>query len=122
MESDYSHDPIGNTPPDKSRVTLATPDAQDINTISPPFWNTHGRSVSNVSYQSIQHLRPTPIRLEDHSEEDDEQGKACWAKYVCVDDHTVISGTTGIGAYVVWNVTVETIKGGPFTINKRYRF
>ena len=52
---------------------------------APPFWHRHGRTISNVSYQSISHLRPSPIGLEDHSEADDEQGRACWAKRVTVE-------------------------------------
>ncbi len=37
-------------------------------------------------------------------------GSACWAKHVYIEDHTVINGSrTGIGAFVVWNVTVETL-------------
>jgi len=85
----------------------------------PPFWNKHGRSASSVSYQSISHLRPPNITLEDHSDEDDESGRACWAKHAVVDSWVVVSGATGIGAYVVWNCTVETINGAPFTIRKR---
>lgn len=83
----------------------------------PPFWNSHGRSVSEAS--SIQ-VKPSPISLEDHTEEDDDQAKACWAKHVSIDDYVVISGSTGIGAYVVWSCTVETLKGAPFTIRKRF--
>jgi len=86
----------------------------------PPFWTRHGRSESSVSYQSISHLRPPPISLEDHSEDDSDQGRGCWAKHATVDDYVVVSGATGIGAYVVWNCTIETIKGAPFTIRKRY--
>jgi len=38
---------------------------------------------------------------------------ACWAKHVYIEDHTVINGSrTGIGAFVVWNVTVETLYVG----------
>jgi len=87
---------------------------------SPPFWNKHGRSASSVSYQSISHLRPPAISLEDHSDADDDSGKACWAKHAVVDSWVVVSGATGIGAYVVWNCIVETINGAPFTIRKRY--
>lgn len=93
---------------------------REDSTPAPPFWNRHGRTDSTVSYTSIRHLRPTPIQLEDHSEEDHEQSRACWAKHVTIGDYVVVSGPTGIGAYVVWNCTVETLKGGPFTIRKRY--
>lgn len=100
-------------------VDVATPAHSEDAPISPPFWS-HGRTTSNVSYQSIRHLRPDPILLEDHSEEDHDSGKACWARHVNIDDYVVVSGPTGIGSYVVWNVTIETLKGGPLTIRKRY--
>jgi hypothetical protein len=86
---------------------------------SPPFWTQHDRSVSTVSYQSIVHTRPAPILLEDHSEEDHEQSRGCWAKSVTVDDYVIVSGPTGIGAYLVWNCTVSTLKGGDLSIRKR---
>ncbi|GAB7344588.1 hypothetical protein MBLNU457_3083t2 [Dothideomycetes sp. NU457] len=106
------------TSEDNDTVVASTDTAIEDN--PPPFWNKHGRSASSVSYQSISHLRPPNITLEDHSDEDDESGRACWAKHAAVDSWVVISGATGIGAYVVWNCTVETINGAPLTIRKRY--
>jgi len=61
-----------------------------------------------------------PIQLEDHSEDRNGPHNKCWARQVTIDDYTVISGATGIGAYVVWNCTVETIYGASFAIIKRY--
>lgn len=87
---------------------------------APPFWTRHGRSVSTVSYHSMKQHRPTPILLEDHSEEYHEQTQACWARTVSVDEYVVVSGATGIGAYVVWHCTVSTLKGGDLSIRKRY--
>lgn len=86
---------------------------------SPPFWSLHGRSVSNVSYQSINQTQTAPITLEDHSQEDAVQTQGCWARSVTIDDYIVVSGSTGIGAYVVWNCTVDTLKGGDMNIRKR---
>ena len=114
-DSTVGHEPLQQV--DSGLPKIATPEHDG--TVSPPFWNSHGRSISNVSYQSI-HLNIAPITLEDHSEEYDEQGKACWARNATVDDYVVVSGPTGIGAYIVWSCTVETLKGGPFTIRKRY--
>jgi hypothetical protein len=85
---------------------------------APAFWSTrHGRTAS---YHSIAHLGPRPIQLEDHSEEQHEQSQGCWARSVTVDDYTVVSGTSGIGAYVVWHLTVSTLKGGNMSVRKRY--
>lgn len=60
------------------------------------------------------------IDLVDQSDEDHEVGRACWASNVSVDDYVVVSGPTGIGAYVVWNFTIETFKGGTITLRKRF--
>ncbi|THW43827.1 PX-domain-containing protein [Aureobasidium pullulans] len=60
------------------------------------------------------------IDLVDQSDEDHEIGRACWASDVSVDDYVVVSGPTGIGAYVVWSCTIETFKGGSITLRKRY--
>lgn len=89
-------------------------------TDAPPFWTRHDRSISSVSYHSVLQSRPPPIQLEDHSEEQHELSQGCWAQSVTVDDYTIISGPSGIGAYVVWLCTVTTLKGGQMTINKRY--
>ncbi|QIW96401.1 hypothetical protein AMS68_001919 [Peltaster fructicola] len=90
------------------------------NPAAPPFWSRHGRSVSQVSYQSLVSSKPAAIRLEDHSEEDNVQTQGCWASSVTINDYVIISGTSGIGAYVVWNCTVDTLKGGAMAIRKRY--
>jgi len=89
-------------------------------TDAPPFWSRHSRSVSTVSYHSLRQHQPAPILLEDHSEEHHEQTQACWAKSVTVDEYVVVSGPSGIGAYVVWHCTVTTLKGGDMSIRKRY--
>jgi len=87
----------------------------------PPYWAArHGRSTSSASYQSLAEPRPAPIILEDHSDEQNEQSQGCWARCVTVGDYTIISGATGIGAYVVWHIRVHTLKGGCLTLRKRY--
>ena len=86
---------------------------------APPFWTRHDRTMSAVSYQSIVQTRPPPIQLEDHSEEHHELSQGCWARSVTVDDYVVVSGPSGVGAYIVWNCTVSTLKGGDMSIRKR---
>ncbi|KAK5008219.1 hypothetical protein LTR28_004272 [Elasticomyces elasticus] len=94
---------------------------QSLAADAPPFWQRHGRTDSTFSYTSIAHLRPRPIQLEDHSEEDHEQSRACWARHVTIDDYVVVSGNgTAIGSYVVFIVNIETLKGGSLMIRKRY--
>ncbi|RFU28353.1 hypothetical protein B7463_g7970, partial [Scytalidium lignicola] len=69
---------------------------------TPPYWEpSHQRTSSNISVESIM---PGVITLQDNTE-----------------DHIVINGSrTGIGAFVVWNIKVETLEGGSIDIRKRY--
>jgi hypothetical protein len=82
---------------------------------SPPYWvQSHQRTPSTISVESI----PVgAITLEDNTGGEDPKNKACWAKSVYIEDHVVINGNygrkTGIGAFVVWNITVETLRVSP---------
>ncbi|KAI5366255.1 Putative vacuolar protein sorting-associated protein [Septoria linicola] len=109
---------------DAAERELGTTDLQTRSgvTDAPPFWSTnrHRRTTSSASYQSLDQNRPAAIVLEDHSKDDDEQALSCWAQSVTIDDYSVVSGPSGIGAYVVWHCTVSTIKGGDMPLNKRY--
>lgn len=86
-------------------------------TISPPYWQ-HSRSASYASIDT----RAPPISLEDHDDGLSPSHSALWAKAVIIDDYTVVRGSLSpaIGAYVVYNVTVLTLDGGPMKIRKRY--
>lgn len=104
-----------------------TPDLSESETsptiTTPPYWSgetRHARSISNASYQSLGFSRPSAILLEDHSEETNVLSQSCWAKSATIDEYVLVSGPTGIGAYVVWHCTVATLKGGDMTIRKRY--
>ncbi|TKA72195.1 hypothetical protein B0A55_06971, partial [Friedmanniomyces simplex] len=90
----------------------------------PPFWTTrHDRSISTLSYHSLTPTtthRPTPILLEDRSEDSHAASQGCWAHSVRLDAYTLVSGPTGIGAYIVWHCTVRTLQGGDLELRKRY--
>lgn len=65
-------------------------------------------------------MGPGGITLQDNTDDDggnaDSKNKACWAKSVYIEDHVKINGSrTGIGAFVVWNITVE-IMGVSFSL------
>jgi hypothetical protein len=79
---------------------------------SPPYWvQSHQRSASAISIDSIPN---GAITLQDNTDGADAKNKACWAKSVYIEDHVVINGSrTGIGAFVVWNITVETLHVSP---------
>lgn len=87
---------------------------------SPPYWvQSHQRSVSNISVESI---AVGAITLQDNTDSPaDTKNKFCWAKSVYIEDHVMVNEhRTGIGAFVVWNVTVETLRGSSFRVRKRY--
>lgn len=80
---------------------------------SPVYWfQTHQRTVSNVSAESL--LPVGAITLQDNEEETAglgrDRNRACWAKSVEITDNVVVNGSaTNIGAFVVWNIRVETL-------------
>ncbi|RYO89778.1 hypothetical protein DL762_003055 [Monosporascus cannonballus] len=91
---------------------------------SPPYWMHHNgprhdRTASNASVESI----PTGgITLRDNETSSvDERGSACWARSVQVTDYVVVNGSaTSVGAFVVYNIRVETLNGSYMNIRKRY--
>ena len=105
--------------------TAASPVTQDS---TPPPPHAHAHVIppyfDGVRVRRTDSATPTPgqggIDLVDQSDEDHEIGRACWAKNVSIDDYVVVSGPTGIGAYVVWHCTIETFKGGDITLRKRF--
>lgn len=79
---------------------------------SPPYWlrsNPHQRTISSISTEST--LPAGAIRLRDNETSSQaDRNNACWAKSVEINDFTVVnSSATNIGAFVVWNVRVETL-------------
>jgi hypothetical protein len=76
---------------------------------SPPYWvQSHQRSFSNISVES---LAEDAITLQDNTGCEDSKNKACWAKRVYIEDYLIINGSrTNIGAFVTWNITVETLQ------------
>jgi len=86
---------------------------ESIAPLSPPYWQLRRRGDSTRSDVS-QKRRSGPIRLEDNTEEASEHSKACWARSARIDDYLIISGAApGLGSYVVWNCTVETLNVSP---------
>lgn len=80
------------------------------NSFVPPYWQQHQRTTSHLSSYSADNGHPPPIALEDHTEAGSDQLNVLWCKGVTIDDYVVVSGTAkGLGAYVVWNCTVETL-------------
>ena len=88
---------------------------------SPPYWvQSHQRSSSAISIESIPN---GAITLQDNTDGEDAKNNACWAKSVYIEDHVIVNGSrTGIGAFVVWNITVETLHVSLWFGTKRSAF
>ncbi|KAH8689086.1 Phox homologous domain-containing protein [Talaromyces proteolyticus] len=93
-----------------------------ISGVVPPYWR-HQRNFSRASLASADTARSSKpaITLEDHTDDPDSATtRGLWAKSVRIDEHVVVSGRTGVGAYVVWMCNVQTLDGGPMMIRLRY--
>lgn len=102
---------LGPAPPYDEATTLPSN--------SPPYWiQSHVRTVSHASLDSV---LPGGITLHDNTTGHSDKNAACWAKGVTIKDHAVVNGSrTGIGAFVVWNIQIETLNGGIISLRKRY--
>lgn len=62
------------------------------------------------------------IRLFDRDTNDDDRNSACWAKSVEITDYIIVNGSnTNIGAFVVWNVRVETLTVSKYSVSLHER-
>ncbi|KAK9852652.1 hypothetical protein MYU51_007761 [Penicillium brevicompactum] len=90
--------------------------SRPISGVVPPYWRRHDRNISQASQSSLR-----GITLEDHTADpDSETTRGLWARSVAIDDHVVVRGMTGVGSYVVWNCTIQTLDGGPIVLRMRY--
>ncbi|KAG6004621.1 hypothetical protein E4U21_000897 [Claviceps maximensis] len=87
---------------------------------SPPYWITTYNQRRNRSVDSVLPAGAITLRDNETSEHSD-RNNACWAKSVDIVDCTVVNGgATTVGAFVVWNVRVETLNRSYMNIRKRY--
>ncbi|KAL3465321.1 Phox homologous domain-containing protein [Aspergillus heterothallicus] len=113
-----STDPSTSSSPACSQSPSHSPKPRPVSGIVPPYWS-HQRNASRTSQVSID--GGPAITLEDHTEDpNSETSRGLWAKSVTIDDHVVVQGKTGIGAYVVWNCRIRTLEGGIITVRMRY--
>ncbi|KAK0747777.1 Phox homologous domain-containing protein [Apiosordaria backusii] len=113
---------------------------------SPPYWHSTNhppnrttssssnlRPLSTASLESV--LPPGAITLQDNESETpshyhhhqispttpQDRNKSCWARSVTITDYiTINTSHTNLGAFTVWNVSVETLEGPRINIRKRY--
>ncbi|KAL4802952.1 Phox homologous domain-containing protein [Aspergillus unguis] len=114
VEGSSSSSPTSSQTPQASAPVKERP----VSGIVPPYWSHH-RNASRTSQISVD--RGQAITLEDHTEDpNSETSRGLWAKSVTIDDHVVVQGKTGIGAYVVWNCKIRTLEGGMILVRMRY--
>ena len=96
-----------NGPPQSSASSTSTT-SRPLSVVVPPYWRRHERNASHVSQSSLSGA--ARITLEDHTADpNSETSRGLWASSVAIDDHVVVRGMTGVGSYVVWNCTVQTL-------------
>jgi hypothetical protein len=85
-----------------------------ISGVVPPYWrHPHQRNFSRSSLtpsvDTGRSAKPA-ITLEDHTADpNSETSRGLWAKSVTIEDHVVVAGMTGVGAYVVWVCRIQTL-------------
>jgi hypothetical protein len=103
--------PLPPPPPSQSAVEPRTKPERPVSGVVPPYWR-HQRNFSRASLASADTARSSKpaITLEDHTTDPDSATtRGLWAKSVTIDEHVVVSGRTGVGAYVVWLCNVQTL-------------
>ncbi|KAJ5780806.1 hypothetical protein N7457_005966 [Penicillium paradoxum] len=114
----YDHPTHPYNPNDPESSPSSSTTSRPVSSVVPPYWRRHERNISRVSQVS---LREAAITLEDHTADpDSETSRGLWASSVAIDDHVIVRGMTGVGSYVVWNCTIQTLDGGPIVIRMRY--
>ena len=118
-EPTHGHDDAGS-----SRV--ASP-ASLTSAAAPPWWSqaAEGAAGPGLGYDaagvlarngSAESVVPAGgITMRDNEAEDALDGRvsACWARSVQIRDYVIVNGSaTNIGAFVVWNIRVETLTVG----------
>lgn len=99
------------TPPPPPAIEPRTKAERPVSGVVPPYWR-HQRNFSRASLASADTARSSKpaITLEDHTTDPDSATtRGLWAKSVTIDEHVVVSGRTGVGAYVVWLCNVQTL-------------
>ncbi len=92
----------------QDQSSASSAQSRPVSGVIPPYWQRHERNASRLSQSSL--ARSAGITLEDHTADpNSETSRGLWAQSVAIDDHRVVQGMTGVGAYVVWNCTIHTL-------------
>lgn len=86
-----------------------TANGEASKSLVPPYWS-HRRYES---YASVENIKPPPITLEDHTEEQFSDSSLPWARGVSIDEHVLVTGRAGpvynVGKFIVWNCRIDTL-------------
>ncbi|KAJ5528075.1 hypothetical protein N7513_012234 [Penicillium frequentans] len=119
IPSPPAEDPIDGPTDDTRSLSQTSGHSRAVSGVVPPYWQRHERNVSRASQTSL--ARSAMITLEDHTADPEcETSRGLWAQSVLIEDHVVVQGKTGVGAYVVWNCRIQTLDGGPMVVRMRY--
>lgn len=83
-------------------------DPNTSNENAPPYWTRdHNRTDTVASFDS---LMGRGITMADNTTDTSETNAACWAKSVTIEDYETVSGNSlNVGAFVVYNIVIETL-------------
>ncbi|KAK0667742.1 Phox homologous domain-containing protein [Cercophora samala] len=144
-EDDDEDDDVASTTSSSNHDPVTSPSVT-----SPPYWHSTNhppnrlnntpsnglRPLSTASIESV--LPPGAITLQDNESDfpshhhhhpnqttspttPQDRNRACWARSVTITDYiTINTSSTNIGAFTVWNISVETLEGPRINIRKRY--
>jgi hypothetical protein len=77
-------------------------------TSAPPYWRSSSRR--NQSQTSLDSSIHGGITLNDNETGNTDRSESCWARSAVINEHVIVNGNrTGIGAFVVWIVVIETL-------------
>ena len=103
-----TEDPIDGPTDDTGSLSQTSEQSRPVSGVIPPYWQRHDRNASRASQSSL--AGSAMITLEDHAADPEcETSRGLWAQSVLIEDHVVVQGKTGVGAYVVWNCRIQTL-------------
>ncbi|KAJ5622394.1 hypothetical protein N7528_005626 [Penicillium herquei] len=126
LPTEHEHEDVPESPTQETDTQFlsdsqsdVSPKTRPISGVVPPYWQRHERNASRASQSSL--ARSTLITLEDNTvDPESETTRGLWAQSVSIEDHVVVQGKTGVGAYVVWSCKIQTLDGGPMVVRMRY--
>jgi hypothetical protein len=111
-ESDAPQQAHDSEDDDGVTASSSSPVVSPASTTSPPYWLNHNQQTYSTLGEGS--TESGGITMMDNEVDDEDgnnpRGSACWARAVEIPDYVVVNGSaTNIGAFVVFNVRVQTM-------------